>query len=218
MSAPLAGKFQDHYAVLEIDPKADLDAIQYAHARLAQRYHPDNLESGDPEKFDAVNLANEILSDAGLRADFDKVKGVNQETSLKFTGIAFFSVLGKETALRAAVLCVLYDRRRLKPFAPSISMRILENVMEASIDELAFALWYLKQRNLISSDDKSSLQITVDGMDYLESNKPLPELVLPFIKPAAMAPPPTLPRKPLPAPEPEPEPVSKFLNRALARR
>lgn len=218
MSASSAGKFQDHYAILDVDYKADSEAIQNAYSKLAQKYHPDNPESGDEEKLEAVNLAYEVLSDPGLKADFDKIKGINQDVSVKFTGVAFFGALGREAALRAAILCVLYDRRRLKPFSPSISMRIMESMMEAASEELSFALWYLKQRNLVNSDDKSALQITVDGMDYLESSKPLPELILPFIKPSSMEAPPALVKKPVPVPAAEPESVSKFLNRALARR
>jgi hypothetical protein len=48
-----------------------------------------------------------------------------------------------------------------------------------------FALWYLKQRGLAVNDDKSSLQITVEGMDFLEGNQPAPEAVLPLIKSTA---------------------------------
>jgi hypothetical protein len=219
MSATSAGKFQDHYAVLEIDPKADSETIQSVYSKLAQKYHPNNFETGDQGKFDAVNLAYEVLSDSGLRAEFDKIKGIGQdEGDQHFSGVAFFSILGREAALRAALLCILYDRRRLKPFTPSLSNRIIESMLEVSNEELWFALWYLKQRNLVVSDDKSSLQITVDGMDYLENNKPLPEVVLPFIKAASMAPPPPLAKLPLPPLPEEPETVSKFLNRALARR
>lgn len=86
-----------------------------------------------------------------------------------------------------ALLCVLYDRRRSNPFRPSISMRHLELMIAATSDELIFALWYLKQRHMVMSDDKSSLQITVDGMDFLENNRPSPEVVMPLIKQAAVA-------------------------------
>jgi hypothetical protein len=75
--------------------------------------------------------------------------------------------------------------------------------MEAPPVRLNSALWYLKQRGLAASDDKSSLQITVDGMDFLETAKPLPEDVMPFIKPAAIA-------------IPESQSVLATLNRALA--
>jgi curved DNA-binding protein CbpA len=204
MSAPLAGKFQDHYAILGIDPKSDSETIQRAYAKLAQKYYPNNSPTGNSEMFDALNLAYEILSDPEQRRLFDKVKGVGQpEGSPKFTGADFFDALGREAVLRTAILCVLYDRRLTEPSSPSLSIRHLELIVEAPVVRLNSALWYLKQRGLAASDDKSSLQITVDGMDFLEGKRPSPELVMPFIKPAAIA-------------KRDGESVLTTLNRALA--
>ena len=188
MSAPLAGKFQDHYEVLGLEPQSDSDAIQRAYARLAQRFHPNNPDTGDKEKFDSVNQAYEVLSDPQLRKDFDAVKGVSREESgPKFSGLEFFEALGRGTGLRSALLSLLYDRRRMNPFKPSVTNRHTENMLNASAEELTFALWYLKQRNLVAADDKSALHITVDGMDLLERNQPSPEVVMPFFKASALA-------------------------------
>ena len=219
MSAPLAGKFQDHYAILGVDPKSDSETIQRAYAKLAQKYYPNNSATANAEMFEAVNTAYETLSDPELRGVFDKVKGVGQEESgPKFSGMEFFDALGRDSVLRAAILCVLYDRRRTKPSAPSLSMRHLEVIIEASEVELSSALWYLKQRGLAASDDKSSLQITVDGMDFLESNKPAAEDVMAFIKPSAISGAPAQSQAKLSIqPKPEVESVMATLNRALAR-
>src|ERR1700722_10519577 len=211
MLAPLAGKYQDHYVVLGVDPKADSDTIQRAYAKLAQKYYPNNSATADAEMFESVNTAYQTLCDPQLRAIFDKLKGVGQEEAgPKFRGVEFFDALGREALRRAAILCVLYDRRLSKPSAPSFSMRHLELIVEATAEELSSALWYLKQRGLAASDDKSSLQITVDGMDFLESKRPLPEDVMAFIKTTAIA-----------AVQAEPkragESVISTLNRALAR-
>ncbi|MGP0073463.1 MAG: J domain-containing protein [Bryobacteraceae bacterium] len=183
MSAPLAGKFQDHYAVLGIEPKSEPETIQRAYADLAQKYSPNNSSTGDPEMFEAVNMAYETLSNPELRAIFDKLKGVGQEKSVpKFSGVEFFDALGREGVRRTAILCVLYDRRLIHPSAPGLSMRHLELIVEATASELSSAIWYLKQRGLVASDDKSSMHITVDGMDFLEKNQPTAEDVMPFIK------------------------------------
>jgi curved DNA-binding protein CbpA len=222
MSAPAAGKFQDHYAVLDVDPKADSDEIQAAYAKLAQRYQPKS-PTADAEKFEAVNLAYEVLSDAELRTGFDKIKGVGQDQSApKFTGLEFFDALGREALLRVALLCVLYDRRKTKPLAPSISVRHLETILDSTSDEMTSVLWYLKQRNLLRSDDKSSLHITVDGMDFVENKKPTAEDVMRFIKPDAIAgskapAPPVTPSAAAPAAKAENESVRSVLNRVLAR-
>src|ERR1700728_2003539 len=105
MSAPLAGKFQDHYAVLGIDPKSDPETIQRAYAELAEKYS--NSTTRNPETYEALKLAYEVLSDPEQRSLFDKVKGVGEKQgSPKFTGVEFFDALGREAHLRAAILCV----------------------------------------------------------------------------------------------------------------
>jgi curved DNA-binding protein CbpA len=183
MSAPPAGKFQDHYVILNVDPKASAEALQAAHKKLVQKYHPDNPETGNEEKLEAVELAYEVLSDPSLRREFDKLKGLDLEAAaVQFSGAVFFTELGRSVDVRTAVLCVLYDRRRRKPYTPSLSMRNIENMLNASSEELNFALWYLKQRGFVSTDDKSSLQISVEGMDLLEANRPTQETIMPLVK------------------------------------
>ena len=222
-------KFQDHYAVLGIDPKADSEIIKRAFNEMNLKYDPATPETGDAEKYEAVQVAFEVLSDVSLRRGFDRLKGVNQnEGEAKFSGPEFFELFGRDTLVRMVILCVLYDRRRTHPYTPTLSMRALENIVSISNDELFVALWYLKQRNLVVNDDKSSLQITVDGLDFLESKHPSAEVMLPLIKPSsiegatvqepvrAAAPPP-----PPPAPPPPPvkahESVLSVLNRARSR-
>jgi len=205
MSSSSGGKFQDHYILLGVDPKADSDTIQLAYTRLAQKYHPGNKDTGSAEKFEALNIAFEVLSDPALRLSFDKTKGVNQDDSApKFSGLEFFESLGRESILRFALLCVLYDRRRTKSFTPSLSMRQIENMLDADHEELNFALWYLKQRAFAIADDKSNLQITVEGMDFLEHNRPSPEAVIALIRPALLKPP-----KAEQAPKAEPTPKAE---------
>jgi DnaJ domain len=216
MSSSVAGKFQDHYAILAIEPTADSQTIQAAYAKLAQEFHPGNTETGDKTKFDAVNQAYEVLSDPGLRAAFDQVKGVDREGGKpKFTGAEFFEALEQSAGLRAAVLCILYDRRRVKSFKPSLSMRHLDAMLHVTGEALNFALWYLKKRSLVIYDDKSAMEITVDGMDFLEQNRPSPEAVMPFIRPDSLATP-WIATPPSATPKPA-EPVLNVLSRVLQR-
>jgi hypothetical protein len=182
MSSPAAGRFQDHYEVLGVDHKATTDAIQASYTRMAEKYHPKTGIVPDAEKFESITLAFEVLSDPELRADFNKLKGIGGDEKPKFSGEPFFEAYRRDSHLRVGLLCVLYDRRRSKPFTPALSMRHIEAIFNASSQELNFALWYLKQRELVVADDKSSLQITVNGMDYLVANPATPELVMPMIK------------------------------------
>ena len=188
MSTPLAGKFQDHYHVLGIEPRCDSETLQNAYAELARRYHPDNPLTGDREAFDAVNAAYEVLSDPAQRLAFDNLQGIGEDaTCPQFSGTEFFESLGSDAGLRVALLCILYERRKKKPLNPGLPMRYIEAMLNAELDELFFVLWYVKQRGWVSSDDKSNLMITVHGMDYLDSNRPSAALVLRHIKPASIA-------------------------------
>jgi hypothetical protein len=211
MPAALNATSQDHYAILGVDPQSVSETIQRAYAKLAQRYNSRNVDTGDATLFEALNLAYEVLSDPARRKEFDALQGISQEGgSPKFSGADFFDALGPEAALRAAILCLLYDRRRTRPSTPGLTIRQLEIMVEATAVELTAAVWYVKQRGLVSSDDKSVMQITVDGMDFLVGERPVPADVMAFIKPAAIAT--TLAR-----PQLETEAVMMTLNRALSR-
>jgi curved DNA-binding protein CbpA len=188
MPATLADKFQDHYAILGIDPHSASETMHRAYATLAQQYHPKNTLTGNAEMFAALNVAYEALSDPMRRSEFDALHGTGQEAGgPKFSGAEFFTALEREAVLRSAILCLLYDRRRTRPSTPGISMRSIEVMVDATAVELTSALWYLKQRGLAASDDKSSLAITADGMDFLVRQKPAIKDVMAFIKPAIAA-------------------------------
>lgn len=182
MSAPLAGKFQDHYAVLGIEPAAASDAVQAAYSKLAAKHNPRG-DTPDEEKFKAVNQAYEVLSDPGARQAFDELRGgPKQEAPPKFSGPEFFEAISGELTRRQCLLCMLYDRRRLKPATPGLSLRQIESMMQITHEELQFSIWYLKQRGYVASDDKSNVTITVQGMEHLEQNLPSADGILALVK------------------------------------
>ncbi|HEY4900735.1 MAG TPA: J domain-containing protein [Terriglobales bacterium] len=54
----------DYYSVLEIDPSADVTAVNAAFRRLAWRYHPDrNAAPGATLQFQDINEAHQVLTD-----------------------------------------------------------------------------------------------------------------------------------------------------------
>lgn len=182
MSTPTAPTYQDHYSVLGVQPQSTPDDIRLAYNRLSAKYHPTNRETRDQEKYKAVILAYEVLSDPARRSEFDGPRETKkQEDSLEFQSDEFFESIRTENARRMALLCLLYDRRRTRPSVPGVSIREIERTMSVTTEQMFFSIWYLKQRNLVISDDKSNMQITVDGMDYLERHTPTAESILPLL-------------------------------------
>jgi curved DNA-binding protein CbpA len=59
------------YELLGIPKDAEPPVIRAAHRAAARRYHPDNAESGDAEKFREVQEALEILIDPKRRKRYD---------------------------------------------------------------------------------------------------------------------------------------------------
>lgn len=60
------------YTVLGIDKSADADTIKKAYRQLARKYHPDvNKNPGAEAKFKEINEANEILTDAEKKSNYD---------------------------------------------------------------------------------------------------------------------------------------------------
>ena len=66
-----ASKFVDYYEILEISPNANSGTMERMFRYLAQRYHPDNQDTGDRARFDAIMEAYDTLRDPDKRAQYD---------------------------------------------------------------------------------------------------------------------------------------------------
>src|SRR3954465_9953397 len=66
--------FIDYYKILGVDKNASADDIKKAYRKLARTHHPD-VNPNDKEahkKFQQINEANEVLSDADKRKKYDQ--------------------------------------------------------------------------------------------------------------------------------------------------
>ncbi len=168
----LAVKSQDHYEFLQISPNADQDTIHRVYKFLAARFHPDNPESGDPEKFCQLKAAYDVLSDPISRAEYDA--GYEREVAEKpplSNSVDFMDTLEGELNRRLAVLAVLYYRRRANPYAPEVGLAEIERRMGFPRDYLDFTTWYLLKKGYVTRADNSDFTLTAQGVDFVETQR-----------------------------------------------
>jgi curved DNA-binding protein CbpA len=162
----------DHYETLQISKNADQDTVQRVFRLLAQRYHPDNPDTGNEPHFRRIHEAYLVLSDPEKRAQYDIFHETFQKERWQFVaaGAPADNDFALEQHLRFVVLEILYSRRRMEPDRPSLSNLELSRLTGRPREHLEFTIWYLIQRDFIQRNDQSSLTITATGVDFVESN------------------------------------------------
>jgi curved DNA-binding protein CbpA len=139
---------------------------------LAQRFHPDNTETGNADRFRALHDAYSILSVPEKRAQYDVHHQAVRQERWRFvaSGSPADNDLEMEQQLRCTVLEILYARRRAEPGSPAFSNYELSQLTGRPREHMEFTIWYLLQKKFVTRDDQSGLTITVDGVDYVEQN------------------------------------------------
>jgi curved DNA-binding protein CbpA len=163
----------DHYETLQISPNADADTIQRVFRLLAQRFHPDNKETGNADRFRALHEAYSVLSVPEKRAQYDVHHQALRQERWRFVASAATAdnELEMEQQLRCTILEILYSRRRAEPGSPAFSNYELSQLTGRPREHLEFSIWYLIQKKWVTRDDQSGLTITVDGVDFIEQNQ-----------------------------------------------
>jgi curved DNA-binding protein CbpA len=179
----------DYYEVLQLSPKADLETIHRVYRIMAARFHPDNPESGDQERFLLLSEAYKILSDPGRRGQYDAMRSEEkpQGPLPVFQAKAFVDEKEGEVNRRLGVLCLLYAQRRKDTEHPSVSLLQIEELMGIPREHLEFTLWYLKQRKYVEMSDGADCSLTADGVDYVEEHSPANSLLVKLLHMAGTA-------------------------------
>jgi hypothetical protein len=169
--APESEPAVNHYEFLQISPNAQAETIQRVYHFLAARYHPDNPETGDPERFILLNQAYEVLSNPESRARYDAaLEGNGTRPSALFHSVDFLDGVEGELNRRLAVLSLLYRRCRANIHNPQISLLDLESQMGFPREYLDFTLWYLRSKKYLQQENGAEFSLTCLGVDYVEDN------------------------------------------------
>jgi curved DNA-binding protein CbpA len=165
----------DYYEALQISPSAEPETVHRVYRLLAQRFHPDNMETGSDRRFNDITQAYRVLSDPERRARYDQVHAQQQRERWRVVdqGANVENDFAAEQRLRAAVLEILYTKRRIEPNAPGVLPLDLEKMTGRPREHLEFTTWYLVQKKLALRGDNTALVITAEGVESLEAAYPI---------------------------------------------
>lgn len=160
----------DHYETMQISPNADLDTIHRVYRILAQRFHPDNRETGNSETFRALTEAYRVLSEPERRAAFDIEHRATRRITWKiFDQTTSSHSVDAERRKRSGLLSLLYRKRAAQPDQPSMNLKDFEDLLGVPKEHLEFTLWYLKEGQFVTRTDNGRFYITLKGVDLAES-------------------------------------------------
>ena len=169
--ATSATPVNDYYEVLQVHEKASADTIHRVYRILAQRYHPDNPETGDESVFRQVLEAYNVLSDPEQRAAYDVQLGSYQRHKWKiFDKPEAARGLDGEKSKRKGILSLLYTKRVTAHENPSLNLHELEDMLSVPREHLEFSLWYLREQGWIQRADNGRYVITAKGVDQAEES------------------------------------------------
>jgi curved DNA-binding protein CbpA len=162
----------DYYEALQIAVSAEPETVHRVYRLLAQRFHPDNKETGSDSRFRAITEAYQVLSDPAQRARYDLVHQQQQQARWRLVarGAEAENDFEAEQRVRLMVLELLYTKRRIEPHEPGIFLTELEQMTGRPREHLEFTVWFLVQKKFLTRADNALMVITADGVEYLEAN------------------------------------------------
>lgn len=170
MNSTPSSEFTDYYELLQVSPNAELDTIQRVFRLLAQRYHPDNTETGNEPLFQQMLKGYQTLSDPVARAAYDAKHRAQVKLNWKiFDQAAEPNDQQDERKKREGVLAVLYRKRQFNPGVPGMNLREIEDLIGIPREHLEFTMWYLKERGDIKPGDNGRFQISIKGVEAYEN-------------------------------------------------
>jgi hypothetical protein len=162
----------DYYQTLQVSRQADTDTIRRVFHILAQRYHPDNRETGNQEKFRQVVDAHAVLCDPEKRAAHDVVLAGEDKGRIKiFDSLENTEGVQAEARKREGILRLLYGKRLTDPHRPSMRAREFTEMLACPMEHLEFALWMLREQRLILRSDGNQFEITWQGVLAFEAEQ-----------------------------------------------
>jgi hypothetical protein len=159
-------RVKDLYEVLQVSPRADEDTIHRVFRHLAKRFHPDNTDSGNADRFNEVMQAFQTLSDPEQRASYDARYEQEREVRWRiFDQDSATSDIAADRRIRDGILSLLYTQRRNDPDRPGLGVVDLERLLNCPEQHMKFQMWYLKENGWVARQESGTWAITASGVD-----------------------------------------------------
>jgi len=128
----------DYYEILQVSDSAEPETINRVYRIFAQRYHPDNRETGNEARFREITEAYHVLSNPERRAQYDAtnqkrrkerwrlVSSAASRAAVAFALAAMALSLAAMAASLLAVTCcsiALSVRHAANPVSPATTIR-----------------------------------------------------------------------------------------------
>ncbi len=163
--------FVDYYKILQLSQAADQETIDRVYRLLAKRYHPDNKDTGDAQKFDTLVKAYRALSDPERRADYDaKYEAGNYPQGNNCSHGASSKGTEEDREIYQAILSMLYTARRRDAGNAGVGIFQMEKLLGVPEKYLEFHIWYLREKGWIQRVENGGFAITVIGVDAVTEN------------------------------------------------
>jgi len=159
----------DYYETLEISPNANSETIERMFRYFAQRYHPDNPQTGDRSRFDLIVEAHNTLKDPARRAQYDINFQIRSSARSQLVDEVNGTKIWQDVDLQMKLLSILYVKCRQNVRDPGIDYLELERLTRCPAEHLEFHLWYLREKGWIRRTESGTVAITVEGVDRANS-------------------------------------------------
>jgi curved DNA-binding protein CbpA len=164
--------FIDYYELLQVSPNADDDTIQRVFRHLAKKYHPDQGEASDDERFRRLVDAHRVLSDPASRAGYDAAYQEYWNRKWKLVAEAGSSAsFGEDRETRERMLSLFYVQRRRSMALPGLGEYEIARLLRTPVELVEFHLWYLRAKGWIERLDSGMLAISAAGVDQVEQGQ-----------------------------------------------
>lgn len=174
-------EFIDYYELLQLSSNADTDTIERIFRHFAKKFHPDNKESGDADRFRQIVEAHKTLSDPEKRAGYDVryqdywnrkwnlASEAGQQNSSHEVGDG--TNFGDDDKHRQNLMSILYAQRRRNMKRPGVGDYELARLLGLPLELIEFHVWYLKAKGWVEQLDTGQLAISASGVDEVERNR-----------------------------------------------